>query len=158
MAGLFLIVQGLKGLGLKWPWEGQSGFVSCGSAKILRTFLTAPGLVNVFLAGVLTGFLPCGLVYANLLLATSTASLWKAALLMTVFGAGTAPLMMLTGWGASLLPMRVRTWSLNLAAVCVVLTGLISVYRGGSVLAATTSDRPAACPMCAPDSVEDSSR
>ena len=91
IAGALLIIQGLKGLGLRWPWSGQSALVPCGSAKLLRTFLTSPGLANVFLAGVLTGLLPCGLVYANLLLATSTASLWKAAALMAAFGAGTAP-------------------------------------------------------------------
>ncbi len=148
LAGILLIVQGLNSLGVRWPWRAATTSVPCGSAKFLRTFLTAPGLMNVFLAGVLTGLLPCGLVYANLLLATSTVSLWRAALLMAVFGAGTAPLMIVTGWGASLLPMRVRQMTMNLAAVCVVLTGVLSIYRGGSVLAATAAGRQPNCPMC----------
>ena len=51
-------------------------------------FLGAPGLSNVLLAGVLTGFLPCGLVYGFLTLSSSSASVVHGLCIMVAFGAG----------------------------------------------------------------------
>ena len=92
--------------------------------------MTAPGWSNVLLAGVLTGFLPCGLVYGFLGLASSSASIFHGLLTMLAFGAGTAPIMILTGAGGSLLSHSARRHLMRVAAVCVMITGLISLARG----------------------------
>ena len=49
---------------------------------------------------------------------------------MCAFGAGTAPIMILTGAGGSLLSHSARRHLLKVSAVCVLLTGMISVARG----------------------------
>ena len=88
------------------------------------------GWSNVLLAGILTGFLPCGLVYGFLALASSSASIFHGLLTMAAFGAGTAPIMILTGAGGSLLSHSSRRHLLRVSAICVIVTGLISLARG----------------------------
>ena len=111
-------------------------------------FLRAPGLSNVLLAGVLTGFLPCGLVYGFLTLSSSSASVVHGLCIMVAFGAGTAPVMILTGVGGSILSHSARRHLLRVSAVCVLLTGLISLARGAAFLHFPGSDVIKSCPFC----------
>src|SRR5262249_12002166 len=123
----------------------------CPARGVLSTFLTAPGWHNAFLAGLLTGFLPCGLVYAYVAFAASTGRLLHGTLAMVVFGLGTAPLMILTGTGASALSLAGRGRLLRAAAWCVVVTGALTLFRGlGATLAAFASREEPACPWCEP--------
>jgi sulfite exporter TauE/SafE len=131
-AGLFLVVEGLSAAGFelrRWrkPAGRQGG---CLAVPMLATLLKSPGLHHVFSAGLLTGFLPCGLVYAFLALAASMGNVVYGLLLMAVFGVGTMPLMLLTGTTASLLSVVKRRKLMHLAAWCVVLTGALTVARG----------------------------
>lgn len=146
VAGLLLVVQGLSAVGwIRWP---NSRFAApCAAASAFRSFLTAPGLLGPLLAGVLTGFLPCGLLYAMLALAAATRDLGLGMALMAVFGLGTAPAMMLTGAGGSLLGLAGRRRLIAVAAWCVVLTGAVSIARGCSfMLWPITVGGP--CPFC----------
>jgi sulfite exporter TauE/SafE len=130
-AGVLLVGQGMYSAGLIRRWRRvptAAGF--CPATGLFASFLTAPGVWNAFFAGLLTGFLPCGLVYAYLALAAGTGNLWQGAAIMALFGAGTAPLMILTGVGTALLSVKTRSRLLRLAAACVVVTGLITVGRG----------------------------
>ncbi len=151
-AGMFLIYQGLATAGAirPWSWHWQRGKPQptqpCLAASFFSTFLHAPTARGVFLAGLLTGFLPCGLVYAFLTLAASTSSLPIGALTMAVFGLGTAPIMMLAGWGGNLLGMNSRRRWLQIAAWCVVIAGLISIGRGLGYV--SFGQEPAGCPFC----------
>ena len=104
MAGVFLIVQGAHA-----PPDSQSRRVvlafelareRCLAGSLVGPFFASPRRLLVFLAGVLNGFLPCGLVYGYLALASSTASLPLGLATMATFGAGTVPVMVLTGVGA----------------------------------------------------------
>jgi sulfite exporter TauE/SafE len=106
------------------------------TSEIIANFLRTPGIVNAFLAGVFTGLLPCGLLYAFLTLATSTASMVPAALVMLAFGCGTLPVMVLTGAGVTVMGITTRQRLYRFAAWCIVLTGLISCVRGISTLCA----------------------
>jgi sulfite exporter TauE/SafE len=56
------------------------------------------GLAGVFLLGLLWGWLPCGMVYAALALATATADPLRGAAVMLCFGLGTLPSMLGAGW------------------------------------------------------------
>lgn len=151
LAGLLLVIQGASVLGFRWPWRQVKGGGACAAGKIFRTFLTAPGWSSAFLAGVLTGFLPCVLVYANLALAASSGTVAQGALLMAVFGAGTGPLMMLTGCGGSLLSHSARQSAFRLAAACVIITGGLSISRGMAYYGHTPGANQQ-CPACHPQS------
>lgn len=147
-AGVLLVYQGLAAVGwIRWP-RFAAAAAPCGAAGALRTFLTAPGLINPLIAGMLTGFLPCGLLYAMLALAAASRNLWLGAALMAVFGVGTAPAMMLAGTGGSLLGLAGRRRLLVLAAWCVVVTGLVSIARGCGFLTLPGVIESGGCPMC----------
>jgi sulfite exporter TauE/SafE len=48
--------------------------------------------------GVVLGFLPCGLIYGALGVAAGTGSVWRGALAMASFAAGTVPALVAVGW------------------------------------------------------------
>ena len=124
VAGIVLVAMGLVTAGVLPNWiAARMTHVPCFSGKWLKTFLLAPGLGNAMLAGVFTGFIPCGLVYGFLALAASAAGPVRGWLTMVCFGLGTVPLMLLTGCGGSLLNLATRGRVLQVAAWCVVLTG-----------------------------------
>ena len=143
VAGVVLIVQGLLTARV-FATRSRSGAL-CLTTGLFRGFLTAPGWENAFAAGMLTGFLPCGLLYGFLALAASSRQPLAGAAMMAVFAAGTMPLMLLVGLGASTLQPRFRNALLMLAAVCVIVTGSLSLARG--IDAATKHEAPA-CPFC----------
>jgi sulfite exporter TauE/SafE len=122
--------------------------MACSAARGFRTFLTAPGIVSPLLAGVLTGFLPCGLLYAMLALAAATRDLWMGGALMATFALGTAPAMVLAGAGGSLLGLAGRRRLLAIAAWCVIITGGVSIARGCGYLTLPGVEKHPGCPMC----------
>ncbi len=145
VAGIFLIAQGLFATGLIGRRVGAGAV--CLLPRLFGSFLGGPSKTNLFIAGVLTGLLPCGLVYAFLALASSTEDMLAGALRMALFGLGTAPLMMLTGLGGSVLKLALRRRVLAAAGWCVVLAGVFSVWRGVGFLRAA-SENHANCPFC----------
>ena len=91
VAGALLVFQGLLALGVLPPRlfpAISGGGTPCLAGTFVGPFLTSPGWSNVLLAGILTGFLPCGLVYGFLTLASSSASVVHGLLTMLAFGAG----------------------------------------------------------------------
>lgn len=147
-AGVFLVYQGLATAGVIRRRAAQ-GETICAAAPLLRNFLTSRRRADVFVAGLFTGFLPCGLLYGMLALAAGTGSVSAGLTVMGVFGLGTMPLMTLTGFGGSLLQITTRQKLLKLAAWSVVIAGLMTFGRGVYQLNATSvSSASAACPMC----------
>ena len=135
IAGILLVGQGLLALGFlpRRFWAKPAGSGSpCLAGTFVGPFLSSPRSIDVLLAGVLTGFLPCGLVYGYLALASSSANVLDGLLTMALFGAGTAPLMILVGAGGSLLSHASRRNLMRVSAVCVTLTGVISLARESS--------------------------
>jgi sulfite exporter TauE/SafE len=151
LAGTFLIYQGLLALGLlprkHFPSMGGSA-APCLAGTFVGPLLTAPGWTNVLLAGILTGFLPCGLVYGFLTLASSTSSVLHGLLTMAAFGLGTAPMMLLTGVSGSLVSHSARRQLLRVSAVCVLLTGIISLARGIMFIQFPETAALERCPFC----------
>lgn len=148
VAGLFLLYQGLLAARVIRRRTPNASGVSCLAGDFFATFLKSPGLHNVFLAGLFTGMLPCGLVYGFLALAASSGDLLVGAGLMVAFGLGTAPVMILTGCGSSLLSLAARKHIYRIAAWCVILTGLISIARGAGYVELPGWFAAAGCPMC----------
>ena len=147
-AGVLLAVQGLAAAGVIRR-RGVSGAGACPGAAGFKALLGGRSLLDVFLAGLFTGLLPCGLLYGMLALAASTADVVQGLALMIVFGLGTVPAMVAAGLGGSLLGLAARRRMHAVAAWCLVLTGCVSIARGAGYLA-VTSEPPAGCPMCGP--------
>jgi sulfite exporter TauE/SafE len=148
VAGLFLLYQGLLAARVIRRRTPSASGVPCLAGDFFANFLKSPGLHNVFLAGLFTGMLPCGLVYGFLALAASSGDLATGAGLMIAFGLGTAPVMILTGCGSSLLSLAARKHIYRVAAWCVILTGLISIARGAGFVEVPGWFTAAGCPMC----------
>lgn len=148
-AGVVLILMGLVTVGiLPKPATRILAGLPCGAASWLKTFLTSSSWSGPLLAGVFTGFIPCGLVYAFLLKAGSSGSLWLGWLTMVAFGLGTIPLMVLLGYSGKFLSVAHRSRLFQVAAWCIVLTGAISIARGTTQLDAPSVADAAPCPLC----------
>ena len=152
IAGALLVVQGLHSAGLlsRFWRKKHSAAGFCPSHGLFKSFLTAPGWHNAFLAGLLTGFLPCGLVYAYLVLAAGSGNILTGTAIMALFGAGTIPLMVLTGVGGSLLTVNARRHLFRAAALCVIATGIITIHRGVGWVRSSTAQSEPSCPLCTP--------
>jgi sulfite exporter TauE/SafE len=85
---------------------------------------------QAWLAGMLWGFVPCGMVYAGLIAALTSASAIDGALLMGAFGLGTLPNLMALGWSAG----RVARWLQNrwikaAAGTLIIVFGIMGLLR-----------------------------
>ncbi len=148
VAGVLMVVLGLMSTGVLPPIRIVGARTPCLSGSWLKTMLGGRGLTHAFLAGLFTGFIPCGLVYSFLALAASTGTVLSGGLTMAMFGLGTVPLMVTTGTGGSLLNLAIRSRAVRMAAWCVVITGCISLARGFGFLEMSSSVVSAGCPLC----------
>ena len=131
-SGLLIILVGLQ---LAFAWRPLD-ILERGGARIWQQIApSAKGLLPVTSApkalalGVLWGFLPCGLVYSALLIAATSGEALNGAYVMTAFGLGTAPAMLLTGLGsAQLQAFMAKTWARRGAGLLVVVMGLITLW------------------------------
>ncbi len=144
VAGVLLIAEGLFALGVPRPFARHA---SCPGAGMFATLLRGKEASAVFVAGLVNGILPCGLVYGYLALAASTGDLLHGAGTMLLFGLGTLPAMVLTGMAGSLLRLPWRRRLFQAAACCMLLTGVLALVRGVGFLA--VSGDTEACPNCA---------
>jgi sulfite exporter TauE/SafE len=155
IAGLMLVIQGLISAGWLSRTVRKRSSHPCLSASLLSQFLRGGSAVGVFVAGLATGFLPCGLVYSFLALAASSGHVGPGLLIMLCFGLGTIPVMVLTGTGFSLAAVTTRQQLLKLAAISVVVTGVMTLGRGivfahQGIQRQEARERNAAqsCPIC----------
>ncbi len=152
-AGLLLVREGFLATGV-FPRRVTGVSTSgCLLGPMFSTILKAPGARHTFVAGIVTGLLPCGLVYAFVSLAASSGDFLEGLGTMLAFGAGTVPLMVITGCGAALLSMTLRQRLWRLAAWSVVATGLLTLGRGAAFLQQDSKPAPVVCPFCAPGSI-----
>lgn len=147
LAGAVLVYQGLAAAGVLRRRGVGGAATPCLAGTFFGGFLRMPGRLAAFLAGLLTGLLPCGLLYGMLALAASTHDLAAGTLTMVIFGLGTVPILVLTGCGGSLLSLAARRRLYAVAAWCLVVTGGISMVRGAVFLARPAA--PESCPFCA---------
>lgn len=88
--------------------------------------------LNPFVAGLLNGLVPCGLVFSVAVKAAATAEPLHAGLLMLAFGAGTLPAMGAISLLGSAIGTRLRGGLARLAGVAVILLGLWTIYEGAA--------------------------
>jgi len=130
-AGMMLIAMGLY-LG-DW-WHGLTRLERAGAVfwRILqplgKRFTPATHLTQTLLLGMLWGWLPCGLVYTQITWAATAANWVQSAIIMLSFGAGTLPVMLLTGSFARELNQFIRAKSTRVvAALSVMLFGVWTI-------------------------------
>lgn len=80
------------------------------------------------LTGLLTVFLPCGWLYAFVLVAVASGSSLSGAAVMLFFWMGSVPLLFLCGFGIKLLRPSMLRWAPRLGAVLLVFAGFSSVF------------------------------
>ncbi len=106
VAGVFLIVLGLY---LANWWRGLSYLERMGGnlwrliEPYARKFVPIQNKKQAFAAGLLWGWLPCGLVYSVLIWSLSSGSAVNGGLLMLSFGVGTLPSLLAMGLFATML-------------------------------------------------------
>ncbi len=133
ISGSFMIALGLY---LPGWWPGLVVLERVGDRlwrriePVGRQFLPVHHPLQAFGAGLVWGWLPCGMVYAALAWATMSGSVLNGALLMTAFGAGTLPMMITAGAVAERLSRIVRRPSARAAM------GLLVISFGLYVLLA----------------------
>lgn len=149
VSGLLLCIQGLTAAGWLKRRVRRIGAGGCSAGSLFRQFFSGGSLSGAFVAGLFTGFLPCGLVYGCLLLAAGTGHPGYGLLLMFCFGLGTVPVMVLTGAGLSYATLGLRQRLLKLAAISVLLTGCLTAVRGVTFAVQNGSAAAAeSCPLC----------
>jgi uncharacterized protein len=92
--------------------------------------LKSPSPGSKLLLGISLGFLPCGLVYAALLVAVEAGSPLSGALAMVAFGAGTAGALVGIGMFSSAIASRLGRHANALASISIMLAGALLLWRG----------------------------
>lgn len=86
-----------------------------------------PPVVRAAATGLLTTLLPCGWLYAFVFAAAGTGHPLSAAAMMTLFWAGTLPMMLAVGFGAQRLTGAFRSRLPMVTATAVVVMGILSI-------------------------------
>jgi uncharacterized protein len=110
--------------------SGVGSFLGRALANLLRSQTPGSGWVLGFAAG----FLPCMLSWAMVVKAASSGDTVTGLSLMVVFGLGTTPALLFTGFFASLFTLKARLVGERIAALSVIAMGLILVWKGASRL------------------------
>ncbi|MBJ6724117.1 sulfite exporter TauE/SafE family protein [Geomesophilobacter sediminis] len=98
-------------------------------AKPLGRLLKSASPATAFPLGLVMGFLPCGLVYAPLIVATVSGSPLYGGAVMAALGAGTLPILFLFGTASGALSSRLRQGMFRLAGLAVFLMGASGLWR-----------------------------
>ncbi|MBX7202205.1 MAG: sulfite exporter TauE/SafE family protein [Bacteroidia bacterium] len=105
----------------------------------------------LFLAGMLNGLLPCGLLYTALAGATASRTITDGVLFMVVFGLGTLPAMLSIGLLSTISP-QMRQVIRKASPVITVLMGILLVIRGlglGIPMLSPANNKPGEAQECA---------
>ncbi len=140
ITGLSIIIMGLstaKWLPLPSPKKGCSPGNSL-MQKIMTLFKAPRSIGAYYPMGIVLGFLPCGLTYTALLAAARAAmgaenaftGMLLGALMMMLFGIGTAPALILVGKVVNSISRRMRKWFYRVASVIMIATGVWFLVAG----------------------------
>ena len=134
IAGLSIILMGLSTAG--WlPLPKQSDRCNTGGKviqKIMALFKAPRSIGNYYPMGIVLGFLPCGLTYTALLASARAAmeahhpftGMLQGALMMLLFGIGTAPALILVGKVVNTISNKTRKWFYRVASLIMIATGV----------------------------------
>ena len=129
--GAVLVLIGLAMLGL--PLFNQLEKVGMrfwqSLAPIRKKVFPIDSFGKALFAGLLWGFLPCGLVYGALMMAIAGNNIATGAALMFVFGLGTMPMLIATQKTVGILQSSIKNFRLRqINAVIMMLSGLAVIF------------------------------
>ena len=140
LAGVLIMIMGMSLAGW-FPFivytENHGNFFSSLSEKA-KTIISGDVKVSSFFpAGILLGFIPCGLVYTALLAAARAGmdaenhfyGFLSGTVLMWLFGIGTMPSMLLLGKIANSISSKIRGHLYRLSAMIMIVMGLIFLLK-----------------------------
>jgi sulfite exporter TauE/SafE len=135
IVGIVMIFVALSLMGILPPIEVALATVIGGASplKKMRGMFGQSNAWSTLGLGILWGCLPCGLVFAMLVLAAGTQSLWGGALTMLAFGLGTVPTLLGFGLAANLLSPQLRGRLQFFAGLLIVLFATQTILRGLAV-------------------------
>lgn len=100
-------------------------------AKFMGKWLYRPG--GSFIAGVLNGILPCGMVYMALASAVNADSIWNSFYFMLLFGLGTLPLLLVFSFAGNF-PKRIfKKGFSTVLPILFILMGVWFILRGANL-------------------------
>lgn len=126
LGGLLLMMVLLQYMGKGVIPNGITGPLK----RVLGSLLQRRRFSTLFGIGFFNGLLPCGLVYLGIAGAVATGSIWKGALFMAAFGAGTLPAMAAVTWFSHLVSLRVRSQAKKVLPFVVIAMALLLIMRG----------------------------
>lgn len=137
--GALLIASGVWMLriipGMSLPQEisfdagKESGLLNL-YTRTYGALLQSPTLESKFYIGLLTPLLPCGLLYSAFIMAAASGNASNGAVTMALFGSGIVPSLVVVGFVSTFFKLRLRLWGDKLAAVTILLMGLMMLLRG----------------------------
>jgi len=130
--GIVMIVIALSLMRVLPPIEVALASITGGASpmKRMRGLFGQRTLAATLGLGILWGLLPCGLVFAMLVVAASTQTLWGGALTMLTFGLGTIPTLLGFGLAANLLSPQLRGRLQFFAGLLIFLFAIQTILRG----------------------------
>jgi sulfite exporter TauE/SafE len=135
IVGIVMLLVSLSLLGVLPPVEATLLSLSGGNTPMtkMRELFGKRSFFATLMLGILWGFLPCGLVFAMLILAARAQSLLGGALTMLAFGFGTVPTLLGFGLAANLISPKLRGSLQSVAAVLLMVFAVQTVLRGLAV-------------------------
>jgi len=131
IAGIIMVVIALQNLSVfpKGIISGkllQNNFLT----KIFRSFIQDKGYLSGFYLGLLTGFLPCALLWGFVAYSASKPNIIQSVLVMFVFVISTVLPLLLLGFLTTKLKQKTRSKLNYLSAFVLLLLGMITILRG----------------------------
>ncbi|MCK5846450.1 MAG: sulfite exporter TauE/SafE family protein [Bacteroidales bacterium] len=108
---------------------GNSKFMK-GIRKKLSKHFTQASYKSLFIMGMLTGMLPCGMVYMALAGAIAVGNLGGSIMFMVLFGLGTIPMMFLMSMLGNFASLKLKHFINKAIPYVVVIVGLLFILRG----------------------------
>lgn len=135
IVGIIMLLVSLSLMGVLPPIEATLVTLTKGNTPVtrMRGLFGKRSFWSTLTLGILWGFLPCGLVFAMLILAARVGTFWGGALTMLAFGLGTVPTLVGFGLAANLLSPKLRGGLQSFAAILLMLFAVQTVLRGLAV-------------------------
>ena len=142
LSALALLLAALVAFGrVRDPGLGIGQGIWHGLAPLGRRLLPIASLQRAFAFGMVWGWMPCGFVYSVLLIATLQQGAVAGAMTMAAFGLGTAPALLIAGFGAQRLTGWATRFGLRRVAGSVLLVSALMTLSGPWLMQALHSLR-----------------
>ena len=133
MAGVIFIASALPNIKSKL-FSLRVGKFGGMIARASRPFSQQSSHAHRYILGVLLGFLPCGLIFAALMVVATTGNIFTAAFAMALFTLGTVPALLLVGLGGHYALRKWPTQTQYLARMMMITNGLSLFALAGRTL------------------------